>query len=412
MAQIKRLSLLLILLCTLLLVPTFSRACTSIIISGKATPDGRPILLKNRDTGTLSNMCVVCQGVRYRFLGLVNAKDAAAKEVWAGHNEAGFAIMNTAAYNLNAKDEKLEKEGILMRQALSQCATLADFEQMLDTLSRPMCVDANFGVLDAQGGCAYYEVGNQSYRKYDANDSVTAPGGYLIRTNYGMSGDMSDPHGVERYAAISELMAGLHAHGAFDIASLLTIPHYLRHGVTHTDLLAQMPADAETDRMVCFRDYIPRYITASCMLIQGVASGQNPAQTTSWTYVGYPLTTVAVPLMITRSGHLPAIVSPDQEGRSWLATEGLRLKGALFCLKQGNTHDYLNLSRLVNRDGTGILQLTKPVQDSILAHSHRVLGSLSRREKPAKSIDALYDWIDAYVKSQMLAIDSRVMPHD
>jgi hypothetical protein len=90
-------------------VPTFSRACTSIIISGKATPDGRPILLKNRDTGTLSNMCVVCQGVRYRFLGLVNAKDAAAKEVWAGHNEAGFAIMNTAAYNLNAKTKSSKK---------------------------------------------------------------------------------------------------------------------------------------------------------------------------------------------------------------------------------------------------------------------------------------------------------------
>ena len=156
----------------------WSQACTSFIISGKATSDGRPILFKNRDTGTLSNITVLKQGEKYRYAGIANAKDTTAKEIWAGHNETGFAIMNTAAYNLNEKDEKLELEGVLMRRALEVCATLEDFEHLLDTLPRPLCVDANFGVIDAHGGCAYYETGNQGYVKFDANDPAVAPEGY------------------------------------------------------------------------------------------------------------------------------------------------------------------------------------------------------------------------------------------
>lgn len=35
----------------------FAKACTSAIISGKVTPDGRPIMWKNRDAENLKN-CV------------------------------------------------------------------------------------------------------------------------------------------------------------------------------------------------------------------------------------------------------------------------------------------------------------------------------------------------------------------
>ena len=76
-------------------------ACTSVIVSGKATKDGRPLIFKNRDTSTLHNMTIVVQGQVYRYIGLVNAEDTAPVNVWGGHNEAGFGIINTAAYNLN-----------------------------------------------------------------------------------------------------------------------------------------------------------------------------------------------------------------------------------------------------------------------------------------------------------------------
>ena len=57
--------------------------------------------------------------------------------------------------------------------------------------------EANFGVIDAQGGAAYYETTNFSFTKIDANDPVVAPFGYLIRTNYSFTGTADDGYGPE-----------------------------------------------------------------------------------------------------------------------------------------------------------------------------------------------------------------------
>ena len=38
-----------------LLLHEAGNACTSVIVSGKATPDGRPLMWKHRDTGTRYN---------------------------------------------------------------------------------------------------------------------------------------------------------------------------------------------------------------------------------------------------------------------------------------------------------------------------------------------------------------------
>ena len=89
-----------------------AEACTSVIVSGRVTKDGRPLIYKNRDTESLHNMCVVVQGTKYRYVGLVNAKDVKPENVWGGHNEAGFAIINTAAFNLNGDEGDTDGDGI------------------------------------------------------------------------------------------------------------------------------------------------------------------------------------------------------------------------------------------------------------------------------------------------------------
>ena len=89
-------------------------ACTSIIISGKATPDGRPLMWKHRDTGAPYNHMVYVDEGGYRFLGLVNSYQPEGA-VWTGSNETGFSIMNTASYNLKDDDVKeMDHEGLLM----------------------------------------------------------------------------------------------------------------------------------------------------------------------------------------------------------------------------------------------------------------------------------------------------------
>ena len=55
-----------------------SKACTSAIITGKATPDGRPLLWKHRDTGTLDNRIEYFDkskdnSIKYAFIALVDS---------------------------------------------------------------------------------------------------------------------------------------------------------------------------------------------------------------------------------------------------------------------------------------------------------------------------------------------------
>ena len=154
--------------------------CTSAVVSGRVTPDGRPLLWKHRDASDLNNRIVhfEAEGGKLEFVGLVNGVDTMANEVWAGYNTSGFAIMNTASYNLKNDTSSLsDREGVVMKQALGECRTVEDFARLLYSLPRPIGVEANFGVVDALGGAAYFEVNSYEVFRYDVKDS---PDGYLL----------------------------------------------------------------------------------------------------------------------------------------------------------------------------------------------------------------------------------------
>ena len=165
-------------------------ACTSAIVSGKLTANGRPLLWKNRDTNDQNNRIkrIPAGEGTYEFVGLFDARDVRDTAVWMGYNEKGFAIMNTASYNINADnvpEKNMDKEGVVMKKALEVCASVDDFEQLLKSWPQPRGVEANFGVIDAQGHGAYFETGNYTLVKYDLSEE---PSGILIRTNYSYSG--------------------------------------------------------------------------------------------------------------------------------------------------------------------------------------------------------------------------------
>lgn len=194
-----------ILLLTALLAAwlTPALACTSAVVSGRATPDGRPLLWKHRDTDFLKNHVEYVCGEKHDFIAVVNSADFHLKyEAWIGTNSAGFALMNTQSYNLvDVKDgeERGEANGRVIYRALEVCATVDDFRHFLDTLAKPSRIEANFGAIDAQGGAMVFEVDYYTYKIYDANDPATAPDGYVARTNFSQSGQYGPGAGVVRY---------------------------------------------------------------------------------------------------------------------------------------------------------------------------------------------------------------------
>ena len=376
-------------LCVLSVLP--SLACTSFIVSGKATKSGRPMIFKNRDTGNLDNCMVTVKGERYRFMGVAAAKDSANTEIWSGHNETGFAIMNTAAYNLNGDTEfEVETEGMLMRQALALCATLKDFEALLDTTSLRNN-NANFGVIDAQGGCAYYEVGLHKWTKFDANDPNVAPYGFLIRTNHAYSGDRTMDLGTERYLAINKFMTQQAFAGCFDAPSLIrTVPRILTHGLTNVNIIDLAPEDNTMQRFANFIDFIPRFSTSCAQLIEGVSKEEDPSHTVAWTIIGSPLATVAMPLVA-------------------------NLGTVLFPLRTKTRSSYIDVAQLVNRKGNGILQLIRPIEDELMDKGTALVNDL-RNEKEGnekggnkkngneknvyKAFADYYSWADGVIKEQ------------
>ena len=388
-----------------LTIPEGTLACTSFIVSGKATKDGRPMIFKNRDTGDANNVVVVAQGELYRYLGIAASWDKKPTSIWGGHNEVGFAIINTAAYNMNGcRVKDSDNDGVVMRRALEVCRTLADFEHLLDTLPKPLDVNSNFGVLDGEGGCAYYETGDSSYVKFDANDPREAPNGYIVRTNHGLTGCRSIDRGVERFMAITDFMAETHRKGNLDCEYLIAnAPRYLTHGLTKQNLYEQLPKDENDTRYIHFSEFIPRYITSSVLLVQGAAPGESPSHTVSWTNIGWPCGSVAIPLMLEEDVPLPSIVQRDESGKSWLCSQSIEQKQRVFSLRRGNVRDYIDLSKLVNAAGTGIVQRVMPLEREVFNQAREALKKVRKDKNGAQALRKYYEWVDEYVKEHFPA---------
>jgi hypothetical protein len=379
-----------------------AEACTTAVISGKCTPDGRPLLYKQRDTDELHNILEFFKDGKYEYVGLVNSNDKT-HAVWGGYNTAGFAIINSASYNLNGNDpaELKDREGLIMKLALQQCATVEDFARLLDSLPKPMGAEANFGVIDAKGGAAYFETGNSRYTRFDANDANVAPMGYLIRTNFSYSGDRDHDKGISRYAAEEHLFANASLNRALSCDFLLRdVSRCLTHGITGINLYDLMPQNNDKPLFVPFRDFIPRYITSAAVVVQGIKADEPVSLTTLWAILGSPLTSIAVPVWINDKGYFPMDLLADDKGYAPLCEWALNLKKQLFPITRGEGADYLNLSALINKNGTGILQKNLKAEQEIVQRSTKTLNGWREKGIDYDEMADLYRWIDRYLSEQ------------
>ncbi len=346
----------------LALAPRMAEACTSVIVSGKATASGRPMLYKNRDTGDLNNAVEYFKGPKYAFIGLVNGKIKT--EAWAGTNGVGFSIMNTASYNFkddNVPDSKMNEEGKIMFRALGCCATLSDFEHFLDTLPRPLGVETNFGVIDAQGGAAYYEVNNHKWIKYDVNDSKVAPKGYRVVTNFCSAGNRDKDMGVERYLTASAVLGECYSSKVkpeldhhFFMDKLSRSYRHEKMGINYDKGSGFRQLGRRNSGFVVDQDFIPRRITSAAVVVEGVAPGQNPLHTVMWSLIGYPACSVAVPLLVGDGDHIPAYLQRKEANHhSAFCDVSLSIKEKyVFTEKVSNGKQYLRLDAVLKgREG-------------------------------------------------------------
>ncbi len=374
-----------------LMVYTPADSCTSAIFTSKVNKDGKPVMWKHRDTGEENNRIEYFKGPKYSFYALVNSPlvtkgGKRSFEAWSGTNDAGFCIMNTASYNLkndNIPDSKMDNEGTLMFKALGRCKNLADFEKLLDTLKRPMGVETNFGVIDSEGGAAYYEVNNTSWTKIDVNDPKIAPQGYLVYTNHSYTGRKDEGMGYIRYTTADNIIKKRIARGG-DITPRWILDNLSRsfyHSLLDIDLKEEAVKNNGLEWFID-QDFIPRKSSTAVVVFHG---SENPLM---WTVLGYPPAAVAVPLCV-KAGEegIPSFMKSsikvpdnakdgfdkkDKRLNAPICDLSLQAKSAIFPVKRGNGNKYFNFSLLWNIEKTGWIQRIKPVEDYIFSEAEKI----------------------------------------
>lgn len=342
-------------------------ACTSAIVSAKASASGRPLLWKHRDTSTTDNKVEFVEGKdgAYSYVALFNAEDRDLKEAWTGMNEVGFAVMNTASYNIKndrVPDKQMDKEGLVMTIALKSCRSVDDFEELLRSLPRPMGIEANFGVIDAAGNGAYFETNNDSYVKYDLAD---APDGVLIRTNYSHSGRKGEGYGYVREANAEHMICPLLSYDGKISAEFLTedVSRSFYHDVRKQDALQS------GERWAVDEDFIPRYKSTATIVIEGIPPVSDIESVTAkdivpeyimWTGLGYPPCSEIVPVWCHVSGVREDLRGTGPGGTSTMGNLVKKRRGEVFPPRKGGNTKYIDLRVLSNEKGTGYLQVLVP----------------------------------------------------
>lgn len=369
---------LLVAVCCLWGAASAALACTSAIVGASANPSGRPMLWKHRDTSNTDNKVEYVAGKdgKYSYVALFNADDRKLEQAWMGMNDVGFAVMNTASYNIkddNVSNKKMDREGYLMTIALGSCRTVDDFARLLETLPRPMGVEANFGVIDASGNGAFFETNNHSYVRYDLSD---ASGDVLIRTNYSHSGRPDEGYGFVREANAECLLAPY-------IESRQITPELLTETVSRTfyhDLKKRDYSSGE-ERWVVDQDFIPRYKSTATIVIEGcrpvddvmtLTPGQLASEYIMWTGLGYPPCAEIVPVWCKPDGVDAELRGVGPDGHSPLADRAKARRSEVFPIKKGNGDRYIDMTKLFNDEGTGFVQVLR-------RQNHQVYERFSKR---------------------------------
>ncbi len=311
-----------ILLTSLFLDLNSSRGCTIGAFSYLSTRSRCPILWKNRDIANPDQAVYYFTDGQYRYLGLVYANDST--RVWAGINEKGFAIINSNSYNIGSGASNGPDDGELMKIALQRCASIGEFQEILDSTNLTgRTVPANFGVFDSTGEATIFEAGAYQYQRFDATKESL---GFILRANFSMSGDSARRTGYARYLRAMELVKSGYQDTSLDaqyifskVARDIGGPDFNPYPLPFQDTFGSYPYG-----FLPTTASINRYRTRACVVLIGKAKssiltrlGANPSDSkmrnlnnlnhferfeqfglTMWTILGEPCIGIPLPLIL------------------------------------------------------------------------------------------------------------------
>ncbi len=389
--------------------------CTTGLAACCATPDGRPLLWKNRDVSISQQEYHYVDDGRIPYIALTYRDTVT--NYYAGINEAGFAIENSDAHNLTGWGQAAEgrwgsgaDDGKMMWHALATCRTVDDFRALLDTTNIiGRTHHSNYGTFDAFGCAVMFEAGSYRYNEFDANES---PKGIIIRANYAYTGAGADDplayYGPHRHNRAMQLWTELQENCQLTpemiyrhVVRDLVIPDFDPYPLPFEGYYGNYDYGCiPQDRAIC------RDRTRSVMIAQGVHPGDHPDRSVIWAMVGQPLGAVATPLWV-RARSVP--VEYDANG-SRICNIACSLSDWVW-----GERDHVGVANtrcLVTGDGNGIWDYTIPLESWVFSKTHQFVNSpqfnpnqltVFQNEIAQQVADSLAAWHPAFTHVTELA---------
>ena len=381
-------------------------ACTLIVASGRATASGRPLLWKNRDASNVLNKLMYFNGKKYNFIGLINSTDASGQEIWGGLYEKGLAIINSQADDLALRQKKFDgaDNGVLMKMALGECATVDEVEKLLQREKGRHDLSANFGVIDALGGAVFFETSSEYYTRFDTADKKVAPFGYLVRTNFAYSSpDYLEGGGFIRAERMSHLAEMAQATGQLDVRFILQqAARDLNHEKLHSYPLAvNLLQDPARPLYINTNDTINRNSSVAAIVFSGAPSPERTDLATMWVILGQPIASVAIPVW-PYAGQVPTLASAPGQETCQLNAHSRQLVKYLYPDIRGRMPQYLNVTRLRTYGGEGLLTKILRIEDQVLERTAAQLAFWEKKKEPAEKVARFQEEIADFVWQSLL----------
>ena len=360
-----------------------SEACTAVVISGKVTASGRPMMLKVRDSQEQNCDFQLFKGEKFDFIGQTTTcskPHEQLKGVVSGYNTAGLCMASLTPGKGFAYDSMRDKRlsgGKLIFKALGRCRNITEFEQLVNEIFDSRIIIAHLIVIDAEGGAAVYEFGGKSFVKYDTNDLKACPGGFRCQTNFSFSGDPTLGHGQVRYDSAVKIMESLprNAEGKFEFGPAELSDYFCRtfyHAERKIKNIDQIKKE-----YLPGEDFIIRSNTCVITAFEGARPGETPSHTILWAQLGTPTCTPSLPLILS-SGKIPEYMTNSALDTAAMMRTATRVRNLkIYDLDGPKRYERFNVQAC--RD---LIKAVRKTEDSIKAEFYPLLDAWRENRMP------------------------------
>ena len=138
-----------------------------------------------------------------------------------------------------------------------------------------------------------------------------------------------------------------------------------------------------------------RHSSSSSIIIEGVKPNESPDLNTVWIAIGYPNTSVSIPLWVRGGENIPTLLQYDSQiQNSPLNKMALNWKSTCYPLTRSDGYHYLKLDELVNKDNNGYIQLIEPIEKEIFDETDNRLIKWHNQTPSISEIEIYYKWLN------------------